>query len=59
MDNNTLRNSRLMTAKEMATYLNVCTLTVRKMAEDGRIGKWQPGAKNCTVRYYLKGDTNV
>jgi len=43
---------KLMTAKQMAKHLNISKSTLRVYADKGLIGVWQPGGKNCAVRYF-------
>lgn len=51
---------KYMTAKQMMKHLGICKTTLRDYADKGLIGVWQPGGKNCAVRYYeLEGTSNV
>lgn len=47
-----MAQKKLMTAKQMMKYLQIGQSTLRSYAERGLIGVWQPGGKNCAVRYY-------
>ena len=53
---------KLLTAKQMTKHLQISKSTLRDYAEKGLIGVWQPGGKNCAVRYYElevpNGNTN-
>jgi len=43
---------QLMTAQQMMKHLQISKSTLRKYADKGLIGMWQPAGKNCAVRYY-------
>ena len=43
---------KLMTAKQMTKHLQISKTTLREYAAKGLVGVWQPGGKNCAVRYY-------
>lgn len=45
----------LRSEKQMAEYMNVSKSTIRRYAEQGLIGRYQPAGKGCAVRYYEKG----
>lgn len=47
-----MAQKKLMTAKQMMNHLQISKSTLRDYAEKGLIGMWQPGGKNCAVRYY-------
>ena len=47
-----MAQKKLMTAQQMMKHLQICKTTLREYAEKGLIGVWQPGGKNCAVRYY-------
>lgn len=47
-----MAQKKLMTAQQMMKHLQICKTTLRDYAEKGLIGVWQPGGKNCAVRYY-------
>lgn len=47
------------TAKELAELLKVSVQTIRKYGTDGTIGTYQPGGKNCSIRYYLKEEASL
>ncbi len=49
---------KLMTAKQMMKHLQICKTTLREYADKGLIGVWQPGGKNCAVRYYELEEAN-
>ena len=48
-----MAQKKLMTAKQMMQYLQIGKTTLRDYAAKGLIGVWQPGGRNCAVRYYL------
>ena len=48
-----MKRPQLMTAKQMAKYLQISEVTVRHWADQGLIGKLQPGGKGYAVRYFL------
>lgn len=47
-----MAQKKLMTAKQMTKHLQISLTTLREYADKGLIGVWQPGGKNCAVRYY-------
>lgn len=47
-----MAQKKLMTAKQMMQHLQISKSTLREYAAKGLIGMWQPGGKNCAVRYY-------
>lgn len=47
-----MAQKKLMTAKQMTKHLQISLGTLRDYADRGLIGVWQPGGKNCAVRYY-------
>lgn len=43
---------KLRTAQQMMKHLQISRTTLREYADKGLIGVWQPGGRNCAVRYY-------
>jgi len=48
-----MAQKKLMTAKQIQKFLQISNNTLRAYVDKGLIGMWQPGGKNCTVRYYI------
>ena len=53
-----MAQKKLMTAKQMTKHLQISQSTLRDYADKGLIGVWQPGGKNCAVRYYELEDSH-
>ena len=53
-----MAQKKLMKAQQMMEHLQISESTLRNYAEKGYIGVWQPGGKNCAVRYYEIEETS-
>lgn len=47
-----MAQKQLMTAAQMQKHLQISNNTLRAYVNRGLVGVWQPGGKNCAVRYY-------